>query len=789
MNRKIFLLTLCFLIALIPMLFGADKIDTVEKSVVPTITSPRNLLVEKSPAYKPINISGKRGLLYQQIPDPTVAWGLACQLDTVYPMVSDIVDDIDPTGAGWVIDSVTSYWSNWNGFYTWTLVPFIDFLVYNDDGTIRPEDSAFIKVRVPQAYYTATSIGTGEQYVVDMELPTPVTLPGGAKYWIEVRPCTDFSQNGQTGWMSEPGIGNGQDLYIRFPLLGIDPWSDATTQWGYPFEAGFELYGDTIVPVAGFWDFEDGWQGWTHTNGLAFPGGWEPYDATYRSGLGYQCPNSDDSSMCIDSDLYFGATMDTAFSPFLAPLPTMDWLRYGFFYKDIGIHVDYFEVGIKYFDGSTWIVDPLKTYDVSNYYGDPDSVNVSAYNTYDVLQVYFYYHAPTWDFYAAFDNVSIDAELAEHDVGCDQIASPPAGSVVFVGDYDVIGNIKNFGNFTETFGVKADVYDTLDNWNLVFSSTLVLTNFSPGAESLLNFGVVFFGHSDYYTEIYTGLLGDQHPENDTCSIYSHVPPFDLIWDFETGWQGWTHTNGLAFPEGWDVLASGYKPSWTPPDAGDSTMWINSDSAGMGVWVQDTALSPVIIPDATTEWLRWGVGYYHYTGQFMDVGIKYFDGASWTVVPLRTYNAIFWPGWDSVDVSAYNTSDSMQVYFYFDDINIWGFLASFDNVMINDYTGVAEKPGETMPLAFMLSQNAPNPVRYGQTTISYTTTRKGPVNLKVYDCAGRLVRTLIDRNESAGHKTVYWDGKDANHRSVAAGVYFYRLVAEEKTATKKMVVVR
>ncbi|MCK4395115.1 T9SS type A sorting domain-containing protein, partial [candidate division WOR-3 bacterium] len=72
---------------------------------------------------------------------------------------------------------------------------------------------------------------------------------------------------------------------------------------------------------------------------------------------------------------------------------------------------------------------------------------------------------------------------------------------------------------------------------------------------------------------------------------------------------------------------------------------------------------------------------------------------------------------------------------------------------------------------------------------YTTTRKGPVSLKVYDIAGRLVRTLIDRNESAEHKTVYWDGKDDNHRSVAAGVFFYRLVAEEKTATKKMVLVR
>ncbi len=151
-----------------------------------------------------------------------------------------------------------------------------------------------------------------------------------------------------------------------------------------------------------------------------------------------------------------------------------------------------------------------------------------------------------------------------------------------------------------------------------------------------------------------------------------------FWDFETGWQGWIHTNGQTFPAAWDVLSSAYKVSFTPPDAGDSTMWIDSDAAGSGgPWVQDTAISPALVPNF--NYLKWGVGYYHLGSQFMDVGIKYFDGATWTAVPLRTYNATLYPTWDSVDVSAYNGYDSICAYFYFDDANGWNWYAAFDNV--------------------------------------------------------------------------------------------------------------
>ncbi|TES89805.1 MAG: T9SS type A sorting domain-containing protein [Candidatus Cloacimonadota bacterium] len=122
--------------------------------------------------------------------------------------------------------------------------------------------------------------------------------------------------------------------------------------------------------------------------------------------------------------------------------------------------------------------------------------------------------------------------------------------------------------------------------------------------------------------------------------------------------------------------------------------------------------------------------------------------------------------------------------------VWGDPVETSFQIYGTSVGVAEEPGKTKTFIFGLSQNVPNPVREGKTTIPYSTTREVSVTLKIYDSTGRLVKTLIERqNESAGLKTVYWDCKDKNHHPVPAGVYFYKLATEDRTVTKKLVVVK
>ena len=54
--------------------------------------------------------------------------------------------------------------------------------------------------------------------------------------------------------------------------------------------------------------------------------------------------------------------------------------------------------------------------------------------------------------------------------------------------------------------------------------------------------------------------------------------------------------------------------------------------------------------------------------------------------------------------------------------------------------------------------------------------------KVYDAAGRHVRTLVDDTRAASEYTVTWNGKDDAGAAVAAGVYLYKL--QTRTATPR-----
>ncbi len=96
--------------------------------------------------------------------------------------------------------------------------------------------------------------------------------------------------------------------------------------------------------------------------------------------------------------------------------------------------------------------------------------------------------------------------------------------------------------------------------------------------------------------------------------------------------------------------------------------------------------------------------------------------------------------------------------------------------------------EPADAAFRLEQNFPNPFN-PSTHIPFELTRGGRVVLSVYDVAGRRVRAVLDRELPAGLHEAEWDGKDEAGRSVASGVYFYRMQAGAETETRRMVLLK
>jgi len=61
--------------------------------------------------------------------------------------------------------------------------------------------------------------------------------------------------------------------------------------------------------------------------------------------------------------------------------------------------------------------------------------------------------------------------------------------------------------------------------------------------------------------------------------------------------------------------------------------------------------------------------------------------------------------------------------------------------------------------------------------------------EVVSVEGRKVKTLLDEFVGPGRHTLEWDGTNDDGRSVAGGVYFYRVTTASETATRKMVILR
>ena len=94
----------------------------------------------------------------------------------------------------------------------------------------------------------------------------------------------------------------------------------------------------------------------------------------------------------------------------------------------------------------------------------------------------------------------------------------------------------------------------------------------------------------------------------------------------------------------------------------------------------------------------------------------------------------------------------------------------------------------LPDGPQLAQNAPNPFN-SQTILSYFLHAPGPARLEVFSLTGQRVAVLQQGPQQAGHHRLHWDARDDAGRSVASGMYLYRLVTDEAVLTRKLMLLR
>ena len=63
-------------------------------------------------------------------------------------------------------------------------------------------------------------------------------------------------------------------------------------------------------------------------------------------------------------------------------------------------------------------------------------------------------------------------------------------------------------------------------------------------------------------------------------------------------------------------------------------------------------------------------------------------------------------------------------------------------------------------------------------------KAGNVQLKVYNLKGQIVTNLVDEHKQAGKYSIIF-----NASNLASGIYYYRLEADGKKKTRKMLLIK
>ena len=118
----------------------------------------------------------------------------------------------------------------------------------------------------------------------------------------------------------------------------------------------------------------------------------------------------------------------------------------------------------------------------------------------------------------------------------------------------------------------------------------------------------------------------------------------------------------------------------------------------------------------------------------------------------------------------------------------GYSGFGDNLYIDSIciqyipVGIGNNNNST-PNTYSLNQNYPNPFN-PSTQISFGLPKSGNVKLVVFDILGREVKTLVNEFQTAGTHNITFDAS-----SLASGIYFYSITANDFTATKKMLLIK
>jgi len=165
--------------------------------------------------------------------------------------------------------------------------------------------------------------------------------------------------------------------------------------------------------------------------------------------------------------------------------------------------------------------------------------------------------------------------------------------------------------------------------------------------------------------------------------------------------------------------------------------------------------------------------------FIDSTLGYAVGDSGLI--LRTSNG-------GIDWTIQNSNTNKKlydVYFFNKDV---GIVVGEDGTILKTTTGgltFVNSNTHVIPDKFSLSQNFPNPFN-PTTTIHYSLSENSYVILKVYGILGNEIATLVNEKQNRGSYNYQFSTADFQ---LSSGIYLYKLITNNFSETKRMILLK
>ena len=133
-------------------------------------------------------------------------------------------------------------------------------------------------------------------------------------------------------------------------------------------------------------------------------------------------------------------------------------------------------------------------------------------------------------------------------------------------------------------------------------------------------------------------------------------------------------------------------------------------------------------------------------------------------------------------------NEMGTYYYWLEATNLDGTESFFGPITLEYTADDQQQTPELTPTTRIKNIYPNPFN-PNTNISYTLVNPADVNFAIFNSRGQLVKQVNLGVKDAGDYTLAWDGNDDTGKPATTGVYFFRMLAGDKSFSRKAILMK